>query len=96
MDNMFNIDETGDDNEFDIDNFKERISDEVLEAIEDLPDIYRNTFLMKMCGFKLREIMDHEHENGNLKNKNLDTVKSRLFLARNILKNKLKEFNEQR
>jgi DNA-directed RNA polymerase specialized sigma24 family protein len=56
--------------------------DEVLEALNSLKPIYRETLLLQQAGYRLHEIMEISYRNGNLKTKNLETVKSRLFLAR--------------
>ncbi len=39
-----------------------------------------------MAGYKLTEIVEITHKEGLLKTKNIETVKSRLFLARSQLK----------
>jgi RNA polymerase sigma factor (sigma-70 family) len=56
--------------------------DEVLEALDSLKPIYRETLLLQQAGYKLHEIMEISYRNGNLKTRNLETVKSRLFLAK--------------
>jgi DNA-directed RNA polymerase specialized sigma24 family protein len=41
--------------------------------------------LYQQAGYKLREIADLEYQNGALESRNIETIKSRLFLARQQL-----------
>jgi len=83
-------------NEINIDNYADGLSDEVLEAINSIPKIRRDTMLRQLSGYRLKEIMDEDFKNGTLKNKNLETVKSRIFLGRQYLKDKLSDYNDSR
>ena len=65
-----------------IGNYRELYSDEVLRALDALNPIYREALLLQQAGYKLEEIMDITHRNGTLKTRNIETVKSRLFLAK--------------
>lgn len=94
--NQFVADEEDNIQDITMDNYREKLSDEVLEALDSLNPIYRDTFLKKLMGYKLKEIMDEAYKDGTLKNKNLETIKSRLFLARQHLQKHLKEFYEKR
>jgi len=49
------------------------------EAIHDLPEIFRNPFLLYFDGFRYNEIAEMLHEP-------LGTVKSRIHFARKLLK----------
>lgn len=73
-------------NEFVASNYKQILSDEVIKALDSLDAKHRYTLLMSVSGYKLREIMDLSYKMGILKTKNIETVKSRLFLARQKLK----------
>ncbi len=55
---------------------------EVQAAIYDLPDIFKNPFLLYFDGFKYHEIADMLHEP-------LGTIKSRIHFARKLLKTQL-------
>ena len=57
-------------------------SDEVLGALEQIKPIYREALLLQQAGYKLHEIMEIAYRNGSLRIKNIDTIKSRLFLAK--------------
>ena len=96
--NKFFTDENGGlaEPEITAENYREHVSDEVADALDDLNPIYRDTFLKKLSGYKLKEIMRESHENGTLKNKNLETIKSRLFLSRQHLRRNLKDFYDER
>jgi RNA polymerase sigma factor (sigma-70 family) len=63
-------------------NYKEYYSDDVLRALAKLKPIYREALLLQQAGYKLEEIMEIAHRNGTLKTPNVETVKSRLFLAK--------------
>jgi DNA-directed RNA polymerase specialized sigma24 family protein len=65
-----------------LDNYREFYNDDILRAIDSLSPIYREALLLQQAGYKLEEIMEIVHRNGSLKNPNLETVKSRLFLAK--------------
>lgn len=59
---------------------------EMYHIINKLSNEYRQPFLMSVAGYKYHEI-------GNKLNLPLGTVKSRIFFARQQLKNELKDFN---
>jgi len=65
-----------------MENYQEFYNDDVLNALDRLKPIYREALLLQQAGYKLEEIMEISHRNGNLKNCNIETVKSRLFLAK--------------
>jgi RNA polymerase sigma-70 factor (ECF subfamily) len=58
---------------------------EVQQAIHELPDIFRNPFLLYFDGFKYQEIADMLGEP-------LGTIKSRIHFARKLLKNQLERY----
>jgi len=61
-----------------------RIKD-IQSAIKNLPEIFRNPFLLYFDGFKYHEIADMLHEP-------LGTIKSRIHFARKLLKNQIHQF----
>lgn len=69
-----------------LDNYRDLYSDEVLEALEEIGPMYRHALLLQVAGYKLEEICDMLYAMGNLKSRNLETTKSRLFLAKKKLK----------
>lgn len=58
---------------------------EVKEAIHDLPEIFRNPFLLYFDGYKYHEIAE-------MLNEPLGTIKSRIHFARKLLKNQLQRY----
>lgn len=60
---------------------------EIRSAIEQLPDVYKIPFKSFLDGFKYEEISEKYHLP-------IGTVKNRIFLARQVLKEKLKYFNQ--
>ena len=77
-------------------NYKDYYSDEVLWALNQLKPIYREAFLLQQAGYKIGEIMEITYQNGTLQTKNIETVKSRLFLAKAQLKKLLTRDGEKR
>jgi RNA polymerase sigma factor (sigma-70 family) len=61
-----------------------RIKD-IQAAMNNLPEIFRNPFLLYFDGFKYHEIADMLHEP-------LGTIKSRIHFARKLLKNQISQF----
>ncbi|MGL5690380.1 MAG: RNA polymerase sigma factor [Bacteroidales bacterium] len=80
----------------DVSNYYEFLSDDVIDALEQLKPIYKEALILQASGHKLNEIMEISYKNGNLKNKSIDTVKSRLFLARQQLQKIINEDGERR
>lgn len=72
-----------------IDNYREFYSDDILSVLDEMKDIHRDAFLLQESGYSLKEIAEIEHDKGTLKSRNIETVKSRLFLARQFLKKNL-------
>lgn len=80
----------------DINNYKEFYNDDILEALKQLKPIYREALLLQLSGYKLNEIMEISFRNGTLKTKNIETVKSRLFLAKQQMKKLIDRNGEAR
>ena len=78
------------------DNYRLYYSDDVLEALDNLKPIYREALLLQQAGYKLNEIMEISYRNGNLKTKNIETVKSRLFLAKKQMRELIDRNGERR
>lgn len=58
---------------------------DIQQAIGQLPDIFRNPFVMYFEGYKYNEIAEHLNEP-------LGTIKSRIHFARKLLKEQLSRF----
>ena len=78
------------------DNWREAFSDGELRAMNEMKPIYVESLLLQLMGYTLKEIADISYRNGNLKTNNIDTIKSRLFLAKRYLRNHLTEDGEYR
>lgn len=79
-----------------IDNYEQYYNDDILWALRRLKPIYREPLLLQQAGYKIGEITDILHRKGMLQSKNIETVKSRLFLAMNQLRNLLTRDGEKR
>lgn len=73
-------------NSMGMDNYREFYNDDILRALGQLKPIYREALLLQQAGYKLHEIMEITFRNGTLKSRNIETVKSRLFLAKQQLR----------
>lgn len=63
-------------------NYRLFFSDDILWALDQLNAVYRETLLLFLSGYKMREIAHISYCAGSLESKNIETVKSRLRLAR--------------
>lgn len=79
-----------------IDNYREFYNDDILRALDSLKPIYREALLLQQAGYKIGEIMEITYRNGTLHSRNIETVKSRLFLAKAQLRNLLTRDGERR
>lgn len=77
-------------------NYHLHYSDDVLRELKRLPAIYRDAILLQESGYSLKEIMEKEFAKGSLQVKNLETVKTRLFAAKQKLKTKLTRDGERK
>ncbi|MDC1812110.1 RNA polymerase sigma factor [Bacteroides uniformis] len=69
-----------------LDNYRELYSDEVLHALDQIKLMYREPFLLQVAGYTLEEITKILHRKGGMKNANIETTKSRIFLAKKKLR----------
>lgn len=91
------VDESfGDSGGIDMGNYSKLIGDDLLEAIETLKPIHREAFLLQASGYTLSEITDMLYADGKLKTKNIETVKSRVFLAKSQLREQVTRDGEKR
>lgn len=79
-----------------IDNYRELYSDDILYALDQLKEPYRRCLILQQAGYKLKEIAEIEYNYGTLESKNIETVKSRLFLARQQLQQLLTRDGKRR
>lgn len=79
-----------------IQNYHELYNDDILEALDKLKPQYRRALLLQQAGYKLKEIAEIEYRNGALDSKNIETVKSRLLLARRLLQQLLTRDGKRR
>lgn len=78
-----------------VDNYRELYNDDILSVLDELKPIHRDVFILQEAGYSLKEIAEIEYQKGTLKSKNVETVKSRLFLARQYLKKHLTRDGER-
>lgn len=79
-----------------VDNYRELYNDDILWALDQLKPQYKRALIYQQAGYKLKEIAELEYQNGALESRNIDTVKSRLFLARKELQKLLTRDGERR
>lgn len=79
-----------------MENYREHYNDDILNALDSLKPIYREALLLQQAGYKLEEIVEISHRNGNLKSRSLDTMKSRIFLAKQQMRKLITPDGEKR
>ena len=77
-------------------NYRVMYSDDVLWALDQLKPIYKDALILQQAGHNLKEIVEICYQNGTLDSKNMDTIKSRLFLARQQLQTLLTRDGKRR
>lgn len=70
-----------------IENYREYYNDDILEALDRLNPIFKRALLLQMSGYNMNEITDIEYKAGNLKTRNMETVKSRIHIAKKLMRN---------
>ena len=68
----------------------ESLSDEVYEALLAVPMLKLSPFLLQLQGYKTSEIVEMEYEMGHIRSKSIEVVRNRIFTARNIMMEHLK------
>ena len=79
-----------------MENYREFYSDDILSALASLKPIYREALLLQQAGYKLEEIVEISYRNGNMKSRSLDTMKSRIFLAKQQMRKLITPDGEKR
>lgn len=79
-----------------MENYREHYNDDILNALDSLKPIYREALLLQQAGYKLEEIVEISHRNGNLRSRSLDTMKSRIFLAKQQMRKLITPDGEKR
>lgn len=77
-------------------NYRLLFSDDILAALEQLSPILRETLLLYLSGYKLREIADISYRSGSLKNRSTQAVKTRLYDARKQMRRMIDENGNRR
>lgn len=72
-----------------VDNYRDFYNDDILWVLDQMKPIHRDALILQEAGYSLKEIADIEYKRGTLKSHTIDTVKSRLFLARQFMKKHL-------
>lgn len=80
----------------DMSNYPLMYNDDILAALSKIKPIYREALLLQQAGYKLNEIMEISYRNGNLRTKNIETVKSRLFLAKQQMRKLINRDGDRR
>lgn len=72
-----------------VDNWRDLYSPDIVEVLEELKPRCRDALILQEAGYSLREIAEIEYRKGTMRLPNMETIKSRLRLARQHLKNNL-------
>ena len=79
-----------------LDNYRELYNDDILRALDSLRPIYREALLLQQAGYKLGEIMEITFRRGSLRSRKIETVKSRLFLAKQQMRKLITRDGDER
>lgn len=82
--------------EMTVQDYKKFYNDEIVAALDSMKPIYRDALLLQQAGYSLVEIANIEFEKGTLNSRNIDTVKSRLFLARQHMKKRITRYGNKK
>lgn len=77
-------------------NYQDFYSDDILCVLNEMSPKHRDTLLLQEAGYSLKEIVEIEYKKGTLKSRNIETIKSRLFIARKHLKKNLTRNGERK
>lgn len=70
-------------------NWRSLYNKDIVALLDELKPCYRDALILQESGYSLKEIAEIEYAKGSLKTLNMETIKSRLRLARQHLKNNL-------
>ncbi len=74
------------DNYDESEDYEKIYGDGIVRTLRSMPQIYRQAFMMQHHGMSLKEIAKALKESGDLKSGNINTVKTRIHVARKIFK----------
>ena len=83
-------------NILDEENYRDFYGDDLLRALDSLKPIYREALILQQAGYKLSEIVEICYSRGTLRTRNIETVKSRLFLAKAHMRKLITRHGEKR
>lgn len=69
-----------------VDNWRQLYNSDIVEVLEELKPRHRDALILQESGYSLKEIAEIEFAKGSMKSPNIETIKSRLRLARQHLK----------
>ncbi len=72
-----------------VNNWRQLYNSDIVEVLEELKPRHRDALILQESGYSLKEIAEIEFAKGSLKSPNIETIKSRLRLARQYLKNNI-------
>lgn len=72
-----------------IDNWREHYNPDIVAILDELKPRHRDALILQEAGYSLKEIAEIEFAKGSLKTPNIETIKSRLRLARQYLKSNI-------
>ena len=72
-----------------VDNWREHYNSDIIDVLDELKPRHRDALILQEAGYSLKEIAEIEYAKGSLKTPNIETIKSRLRLARQHLKNNI-------
>ncbi len=72
-----------------VENWRDYYNQDIVDVLDELKPRHRDALILQEAGYSLKEIAEIEYKKGSLKSPNIETIKSRLRLARQHLKNNI-------
>lgn len=72
-----------------VENWRQHYNQDIIAVLDELKPRHRDALILQEAGYSLKEIAEIEYQKGSLKSPNIETIKSRLRLARQHLKNNI-------
>lgn len=79
-----------------LENYREHYNDDILQALDTLSPIHKEALLLQQAGYKVEEIAEITFQNGTLRSKSTETIKSRLYLAKQGMQRLINNKGEKR
>lgn len=74
---------------FEMESLDGAMTDGIMDALKNMPELNKKAFMLQMAGYSLKEITQILNNSGELDSNNINTVKTRIFTARKYLRERV-------